>query len=449
MTQISSHSQLQIEQSLLSAALQSPERLAGLRISEITSDLVQTSRQWEFVTEYWDKYKALPTDTTIRAAFGDDWQPIAGEFEYWLTEFKRITIARKAQAAMMDSLQAFDDPEKAVADLINRLSAIKAIGDDRVVASDRGILQRLEKYQLRKEIFTETAGEQVWGIRTGFEVINATRIGWMPGELIGIFARPGVGKTWVLAREAVEAWLQGYRVLFISPEMPESQIALRFDVIMAHKLGIPLSHRATFIGSPVVEAAYTELAARVGPNERWWTIDSVEGGAVSLNHIRGFTAQFSPDMVYIDGVSLLQTRKTTEWEAMKENMYGLKYFTTSNQIPTMVTHQSQRKSTSGAGKLGPTGQVAISEDFKMPNLSEAAFGDAFVQAASTVLTMCADQYRRDMRWYSVRKVRDREPVDSPRLGMFVDYDHGRIIDLSRYGDDFNGLAQEVNRLAAG
>lgn len=394
---------------------------------------------------YQQRYKALPTDTTLRATYGDDkWQPLEGAFAYWLDEFKKLTLTRKAQKVLLEGINNFSDPEAAIDSIIRNLANIRIITDEKVKASDKGITQRFERYLLRKMYYMDSDGQQVWGIRSGFEAISETKIGWMPGELIGIIARPSVGKSWILAREAVLAWLQGLRILFISPEMPESQIALRFDVLKAAVYGIPLSHRMTFVGHPSMEDPYRQLAATVGSEERWYTICDVEGGAIAVDHIRGFIDQFQPDMVFIDGISLLRTRKNNEWEAMKENMYALKYLATGKELPIMVSHQAVRHKKGGSDDAQGRG-----DDWKMPTLNDAAYGDAFVQAASTVVAMCSDQFRPDVRWYSVRKVRDREAVTVPRLGMWVDYDKGRIVDLSQYSDNQDLLTQQITRLAAG
>ncbi len=43
-----------------------------------------------------------------------------------------------------------------------------------------------------------------------------------------LVARPGMLKTWLLLATAHRLWLEGYRVLFISPEMNVLQITRRF-----------------------------------------------------------------------------------------------------------------------------------------------------------------------------------------------------------------------------
>lgn len=62
------------------------------------------------------------------------------------------------------------------------------------------------------------AGEQVT-IQTGIENIDHHWDGLVPGRLIVVLARPGEGKSYLLAKFAWEAKKRGYRVGFFSPEM--------------------------------------------------------------------------------------------------------------------------------------------------------------------------------------------------------------------------------------
>ena len=58
----------------------------------------------------------------------------------------------------------------------------------------------------------------------------------MDGDLIAMFARPTVGKTWMCAEMAATAMLAGIKTLFISTEMSTQSIMMRLDVILALSL---------------------------------------------------------------------------------------------------------------------------------------------------------------------------------------------------------------------
>lgn len=440
-------SQVSVEQGLLKAILADPIRLQLLRGSGLSNDdFIAYKQALEFIDQYHAQYKAMPTDDVIRGRF-TDWDPPTGEFEYWLGEMRKLAMARQAQLAIRDMLGELSDPALAIQNGIKRLSGINVMGQSNIQTTDGTIAQRLDKYLARMDFYNTNEGKGIVGLRTGFEVLNRTGLGWMPGELVGLYARPTVGKSWMLVREMVLAYMQGCRVLLISPEMPANQIALRIDTFLAYEHKIKFSHSMAYQGRPLLEPSYRALAEALKGQDRWWTISSIQDMPVSLSDIRTLTTQFQPDIIGIDGATLLRQegRHLPEWEFVKEVMYGLKAFATYREVPIIVTHQSvntQRgKTVSGTSGRG--------DDWRMPTLNDAAFGDAFVQACSTVITMCSDEHRPDLRWYSPRKVRERDlDYAVSRYGLYWDVDRGAIIDLSECGANEAAIQSRVNALGA-
>lgn len=426
------------------------ERLGEFHTSGFgKEDFVAGAQIFEFIISYRDRYKAMPTDSVIRSNF-EDWQPPDGVYAYWMEQFTRLVLARRAETHISAALQGIaTQPEIAIPKLITDLSAVRVTGSTHVVATDEGIKNRLEKFRLRSEAFA-TNPDLILGIPTPYAVLNKTHQGWMPGELAGILARPTVGKTWMLLENGVTAWMAGYKVLLISPEMPANQIALRIDAIQAAHLGIHFSHKLAYSGNPALTPSYEALAEKVGGSSRWWTVDSWEGRECGLSEVKMLTEMFDPDIVLIDGISILrsETRSSNEWEMMKYNAYGLKTFATYKGIPIIVTHQSVN-TRRGQRKDGDANQ-GRGDDWIMPTLNDAAYGDAFAQACATVIAMCSDRERGDVRWYSVRKARERD-IDyesHPRDAVFWDVDKGRIIDLSAYSGDPERTIKRVNELKA-
>ena len=441
-----------VEQAILLGVLRDPERLLSLRNSGLSSEDFGPSRAiFLFIQDYADRYNGVPGEDVVQQRFPEEWKPPeGGAYDYWLGEFRKHAIARRLQLAIQDAMRDLGDPEKAATQLAERVQSIRLSGQSHVIATDAGANEAFQKYQMRKDMFVESGGRHIFGIRTSFKVINNTYLGWLPGELVGIYARPTVGKTWVLIRDAVEAWMQGYRVLFISPEMPANQLNIRIYTMMAYAMGIPFSHQAVYHGDPAVERSFQQLVEQLQPHNRWFTIDGLEDGTqVGLREVKQLARQHGPDIIYIDGISLLNNEagpRTAEWERMKYNSYGLKHFATQSTTPIVLTHQSinlargrkdEGKNTQGRG-----------DDFRMPTLNDAAFGDSFVQAMSTVITMRSDENRRDIRWYAPRKVRERE-VDFSTLSyaLYWNVDHGQIDDISEYGTDIGQIAQHIGRIA--
>jgi replicative DNA helicase len=69
------------------------------------------------------------------------------------------------------------------------------------------------------------------GVPLPWPTMNAMTAGMWPKTMTMFVARPGIGKTMVAVIAARHAWMNGYRVLIVSPEMSRTEIAERFFAI--------------------------------------------------------------------------------------------------------------------------------------------------------------------------------------------------------------------------
>ena len=415
--------------------MNSLDRLARIQAAGLAQDDFKIwGKVYAFICEYSQEHHGAPPAELIKQKW-PDWEPPVGEFEYWLAEFIRHAAAFKAESLIRESIPGIEKfPDTAIPELITRLSAIQYHGNSHIVATDTGASERLSKYLARKKVWEDSGGSFLWGIPTGLDILDKTHQGWMDGELIGFYARPTVGKTWMLIREAVIAWASGYRVLLISPEVSARHVALRIDVFMARALGITISHKKIFEGHPDQAELYQAATQAIGQHERWWTVDSLQGRPLGLRDLRALAQQFEPDMILIDGVMLLEDDKRARegWQKMENICYGLKNFATAMDIVIMISHQAVNLS-KGRRNIGALGR---GDDFVMPTLNDASGGEAFVRACTTVFTMAPDTKHTNLRWYSLRKTRERQIEEwKPRYALGWNVDRGNIEDLSRYGED--------------
>lgn len=427
----------------LLGAITSKEKLVRVQVAGVEhSDFGVWPGVYKFICDYADKYNGVPTDQAIKAQW-EDWNPPMGDFEYWLGEFIKRSISLKAEKIIRDHLKALEtSPDVTIPELITKLSTVQYSNNSHIVATDTSIDDRLQKYYHRMKIWEENKGKFIWGIPTGLDIINKTQQGWMDGELIGFYARPTVGKTWMLVREAVNAWAHGYRILLVSPEVSAKHVALRIDVFLAAALGLQLSHKKIFIGDPSQAQAYEKVTEIVKQSERWWTVDSLQGRPLGLKDIRSLAHQFEPDMILIDGVLLLEDDKRAKegWQKMDNICYGLKNFATADDLVIMMSHQAVNLN-KGRKQVGAHGR---GDDWVMPTLNDASGGEAFVRACTTIFTMAPDIKHSNLRWYSIRKSRERDFDEwKPRYGLGWDVDKGHIEDFSRYGEDMAVIEEKL------
>ena len=81
-----------VEEGLLAAINQRMEY--WLKVAEFSSDDFTSRRDvFQFIGSYLEQYQNLPSSSQISTRF--EWNPPIGDFEYWLKEMKRYSLARQ------------------------------------------------------------------------------------------------------------------------------------------------------------------------------------------------------------------------------------------------------------------------------------------------------------------------------------------------------------------
>lgn len=435
-------SQESLEAGLLLAAIANQGNWLSLRASVTSDDFTAQKAIYRFVEEYSIQYGSLPSSEIITSRF--QWHPPVGDFNYWLVEMKRYILARKLTEAMKDSYNLIGEPEKTLSVLLERLALIRSDQNNHITAYDSSAGERLEKYRLRNQFLFNQ--QKIIGLRTGMMILDNTMIGWTPGELTGLYARPGVGKSWWLMWEGALSWMDGKTILCLSNEMPASQLSLRIDVVLGNMLGLPINYTALMKGDPSVAENYEKITTILQESQRWWTYDSINGHKLGLGDITTLVRQHDPDLILIDNMHNLHSNfRGQTWEQMKDLCYGLKEIATVQEKPIIMTHHAVN---SARGRRTERTNPIRGDDDLMPSLNDAAFGDAFVQACSDVFTMCGDPTSKYITWYSIRKSRERgfEQELPGRIALATDFGTGRIVDLSERGYNPAAIGEEAIRV---
>lgn len=93
--------------------------------------------------------------------------------------------------------------------------------------------------KLFREIeFRQTNKGAITGIDTGFEEINKRTLGWQPGNLIFIAARPSIGKTTFALNSAIASAKAGKVIAYFSMEMSREELEFR---ILSQLSGVALT----------------------------------------------------------------------------------------------------------------------------------------------------------------------------------------------------------------
>lgn len=234
----------------------------------------------------------------------------------------------------------------------------------------------------------------------------------MPGEMLGIMARPGVAKTWLLLYSVVRMWIQGAKVIFISPEMGKEEILLRIIPLVGFRNDMQISNKALRDGT----FADVESLGRVLEIFQGYGMFHIENpdsksGSVSIDALNQMCARYSPDVIAIDGVRLFGTNsRRSSWEDLEEIFYRLQGLAVQRNVAVVVAHQANRGASNTANA---------------PRAQDAAGGDAILKASTYLITVAMDPQYERARFTTLQKSRYSE-MDVRRFGIHYSVDIGDI-----------------------
>jgi replicative DNA helicase len=389
----------------------------------VKSDFAKHGQAFEWLVNYFDKHGEFPSQVVMQQQFPSlDEKAGDTNFDYAYEQFKRSLLQRNVlRAVNSNSNLIFDDPKKALSNIMTGLTEIETVYDEDVAPYDSGELTRLEEWKNRKQ--RRKLGDGLMGIPTSFESLNSRGVGWMPGELIAAFARPTIGKTWLCVHAAATAVKAGHRTLLISTEMPSRAINMRIDVVLANLMGYEnFSHMALRHGDPIDEEAYRTFLEE--SNQKDLLVSDHIAGQMgfSLESIASLVRKHKPEFVVIDGVYLISAgdSKAAAWEQSHRLFYGLKNLANAINTPILVTTQANREA---------------SDMFTPPKPNHVAFGDALIRAADVALAMCGVEEEDDKRLVQFQKYRDGElPQNVTYMQWGVN--NGNIKELIGYAPAF-------------
>lgn len=369
----------------------------------------------QFIIDYFDEYKEFPKQSLLIEKFPAlEVSTVGYNFEYCLDEFGKQVLFHRAYDAIKNNENLLkNEPQKAIQKLISSLDTSLVDYEDEISIYDAGSITRFDQYQKRKK---ERATKKIIGIPTPFKTLNHTGVGWQKGELITVFADTGVGKTWICLKTAAIALRHGFKVLFVSSEMPKAQVEMRLDVLLGSMMGYEFSHKALRRGDPIDEEKYKEFLAKAN-FKRLLACDSIDKNSITFPGIVSLVRKHKPDIVVLDAIYLVlpdnNGRNRATWERMFNIFEQLKPLCTSSDVAFFVSTQTNRKSND---KLSA---------FRPPKLSDVAFGYSIVQSSDIVLTMCLVENEEKKRLVQLQKLRDDE-VEHEQMMMEWDVDKGVI-----------------------
>lgn len=300
--------------------------------------------EYSFIKEHFDNYKNVPDTETFINKFPDFELLEVTESDRYLVDAireeylysKSVPVIKKAAELLKsDSNEA---SRYLQSELVNLTPNYTTPYVDIIHSNSR------------VEMFEDKSNNKdKWFIPTGFEELDDIIYGWQCGEeFVVIFARTGIGKSWVLVKTVQHAWEIGKNVGYISPEMSADKIGYRFDTLNNHFSNMALVRGDKSKVSIDEYRQYNEKLAE--HNNRILVSTPMDfNKQVTVGKLRTFVKANNLDMLAIDGITYMTDErykrgdnKTTSLTNISEDLMEL---SCELKIPILVVVQSNRGGT--------------------------------------------------------------------------------------------------------
>lgn len=362
---------------------------------------------WAFIRDYHEKNLTVPPQSLVVDKFRD-FNPVSGvgATKHHLDELRTFYLEGKIRDILkLSASQLNENPVDALNTMISKSSELKKITAD---VRDIDVIDVDDAVSYFREV-EEMARLGSHGIKTGLKGFdNFLPSGIMPGHFGILLAYPQIGKSWLMLYLAIQAWKQGRKPLIISLEMTEGEVRIRAYTIMGDGR---FSHRKMSAGELDIEE-FERWANKYTADKPSFHIVSSDGlGDVTPAVIRGKIDQYSPDIVFIDYIQLMQSNTPTDNEVVKIKNISrdLKILSVSEHVPIVAIASATPDDATNMNTIPTLGQVAWSKQLAY----DADFVLALGRAVNSDILECA--FRKNRHGY---------------LGEFlvqVDFDSGHFI----------------------
>lgn len=305
---------------------------------------------FNMIVEHFKRFKVAPSKETVKAETDVEIGNFPDEpIEYWVEKVEqrvRADLMLKDSQGVLDDISSGDvDAARERVTRMNRAMEARW-PSSRVVSLASAASNVVEVHnQIRR------SGRMVTGVPFGFSFLDDMSGGGQPGDTIAIVGRPSQGKSYLMLKLALNAWLAGNTVLIVTLEMPVIQCARRVLAMyaMVNATELRLGRLSTW-GERKLSRSISRLLG-----DQTHMFDFMEGSLDStIEDVAVRIGDLHPDVVYVDGAYLLQTDEhvSGRWERVSTTAEYLKRIANEYMIPVLGSYQFNRR---GPGDLGNIG----------------------------------------------------------------------------------------------
>ena len=394
-----------------------------LTTNDITRDYFNDYiEEYDWIMEHKEKFGNIPDIETFLATFQDfEIINVSESTEYLISTFREEYLYRQIVPVIQNSAELIQTNSYNVVDYLKaelpNLKIAEAVKGIDIIAQAK---QRYEEWQENKN------NPEQHFIPTGFQELDDIVGGFHKGEeLVVLFARTGMGKTWVAMKMLEHSWKMNNRVGMLEPEMSASRVGYRFDTL--HK---NISSKALYKGDDI--QGYSRYIDTLSKSDVPFYVAHPRDfeKKVTVSKLRSWVERNNLDILCIDGISYLTDErakrgdnKTTQLTNISEDLMQLSI---DLEIPVIVVVQSNRE-----GKYN--------EDLETENIRDS---DGIAYNASLIISI---QQKQEGLQLKNNKVRNGKAGD--KLIYMWDADVGTFeyIPQPERGEEDEEKAEDLRR----
>lgn len=307
------------------------------------------NEEYEFIENHVKQYGNVPDTATFLSKFPQIELVEVTESDRYLVDtireeylyYKSVPVIQKAAELLKTDSNAASEY------LINEMKTLQP-------NYNLGGIDIVNDAELRYEEFIQRKEHQEkWFFTTGFKELDDLIHGIQRGEeLLVLFARVNMGKSWVLEKMCTHIWQIGYNVGYISPEMGATSIGYRFDTLVNHYSNSSLMWGKDDISEDEYKEYIEDLQEKKNKFIVATPIDFDK--KITVSKIRNWVNQYKLDVVAIDGITYMSDEryrrgdnKTTSLTNISEDLMELSI---ELKIPILVVVQANRTGVVEKGK---------------------------------------------------------------------------------------------------
>lgn len=378
---------------VLYSSLTDVERLEYLAKEGINSDVIPTAAmrpvvEWAVKYYFESGCKQAPSEEALALEWGsvmeaeeivlddpdDETETAEWALGYLRSQYLHLEWQQWIKKAAAEMATSYTDDRIGIfsqhaAELGALLSKIRSHASEAV--GEQALADAMRRYHQRVEL--DGAPQ---GLLLGLEHLDAHTHGIHDGELAVLAAGPKTGKSWLLAKAALEEWTNGRRGILFTLENSVEMTIDRIVCLHAH-----VDYRSWQRGECTeqdliqVQASHALLAEALGdlivvmPPRGQRTVDAMLREA----QMRGADSVLIDQLTFIEAAS---TKGKARYEVVRDIMHDLKtgISTGSYKIPCLLAHQINREGVKAADKTGHLEMYMLAESSEVERTADWVFG---------------------------------------------------------------------------